>query len=188
MDASALRKGPRRAAQTAVVNWIAGSNCCDATAIVCDSIVTTRLALGMTVCLMTQPPSVLCRYRNGGSHDGVDAPIAAIKLITSVCAARFLTPIFVHDYAFAIAPSQSKFCIQYLFRTFDYAAVPASRPSLSCDFSPGSMFLSWTLSMEDEIAGVQVYGSDVFQKQGVMTIERDQRIATLLGFGRKSRG
>jgi len=115
MDASALRKGPRRAAQTAVVNWIAGSNCCDATAIVCDSIVTTRLALGMTVCLMTQPPSVLCRYRNGGSHDGVDAPIAAIKLITSVCAARFLTPIFVHDYAFAIAPSQSKFCIQYLF-------------------------------------------------------------------------
>ena len=41
--------------------------------------------------------------------------------------------------------------------------------------------------MEDEIAGVQVCGSDVFQQQGVMAVERDQRIATLLGFGRKSR-
>lgn len=152
MDASALRKGPRRAAQT---YWIAGSNCCDATAIACDPIVTTRLALGMIICLMTQPPSVVCRYRNGGSHDGVDAPIAATKLITSVCAARFLTPIFVHDYAAAYTPVS--------FRTFDYAAVPASRPNLSCDFSPGSIFPSWSLGMEDEIAGVQVYGSNVFQ-------------------------
>ena len=44
------------------------------------------------------------------------------------------------------------------------------------------------LGMDDEIAGVQVYGSDIFQQQGVIAIERDQRIATLLGFGRKSRG
>jgi hypothetical protein len=43
------------------------------------------------------------------------------------------------------------------------------------------------LSVDDEIAGVQVYGSDIFQQQGVIAIERDQRIATLLGFGRKSR-
>ena len=42
--------------------------------------------------------------------------------------------------------------------------------------------------MEEKIAGVQACDSDALQQQGVAAIERDQRIAALLGFGRKSRG
>jgi hypothetical protein len=66
------------------------------------------------------------------------------------------------------------------------ATVPASRPNLFCNFSPGSIFPSWALGIEKKIAGVQVCGSNVCQQQGVVAVERDQRIATLLGFGRKS--
>jgi hypothetical protein len=102
MDPPSLRKKRhRRTAQMAVANWIAGSHCCDAAANACDPIVTTRLALGMIIFLMTQPSSVVCRCRNGGNHSEVNAPIAAIKLIASVYAERFLTRIFAPEYPVA---------------------------------------------------------------------------------------
>ena len=64
-------------------------------------------------------------------------------------------------------------------------AIQISRPGGLITFS----LLGWrrALAMENEVAGVQVGGNHVLQQDGVIGVERDQRVVALLGFSRKGR-